>query len=77
MNRLGLVDAVDGLGQDVRELSPLKPIGLTGFGATSMGSVGDAYDNAMAKSFCPSLEYELIERRTFKTRKDARVAVFT
>ena len=27
----------------------------------SMGSQGDAYDNAMAESFFASLEYELVE----------------
>ena len=30
----------------------------------SMGSVGDAYDNAMAESFFASLECELIDRRS-------------
>ena len=30
-----------------------------------MGTVGDAYDNAMAESFFASLEGELIERSTF------------
>ena len=29
----------------------------------SMGMVGDAYDNAMAKSFFATLEFELIDRR--------------
>lgn len=29
----------------------------------SMGTVGDAYDNAMAESFFASLEGELIERQ--------------
>lgn len=43
----------------------------------SMGTVGDAYDNAMAESFFASLECELIDRRTFKTRTEARMAVFT
>ena len=43
----------------------------------SMGTVGDAYDNAMAESFFASLECELIDRRTFKTRIEARLAVFT
>ncbi len=42
-----------------------------------MGSVGDAYDNAMAESFFASLECELIERRSFKTKTEARLAVFT
>jgi putative transposase len=42
----------------------------------SMGSVGDAYDNAMAESFFASLETELLDRTTFRTRADARLAVF-
>ena len=42
----------------------------------SMGSVGDAYDNAMAESFFAALESELLERRRFKTQAEARVAVF-
>jgi putative transposase len=43
----------------------------------SMGTVGDAYDNAMAESFFASLECELIARRTWKTKSEARLAVFT
>ena len=43
----------------------------------SMGSVGDAYDNAMAESFFASLECELIARRSWKTKTEARLAVFT
>lgn len=42
----------------------------------SMGSVGDAYDNAMAESFFASLETELLERRRFKSQAEAQVAVF-
>ncbi len=42
----------------------------------SMGSVGDAYDNAMAESFFATLECELLDRRTFKTQAEARMAVF-
>jgi putative transposase len=42
-----------------------------------MGSVGDAYDNAMAESFFASLECELIDRRSFQTKADARLALFT
>ena len=41
-----------------------------------MGSVGDAYDNAMAESFFATLECELLDRRTFKTQAEARMAVF-
>ena len=44
---------------------------------TSMGTVGDAYDNAMAESFFASLECELIDRRVWKTLTEARTAVFT
>ncbi len=43
----------------------------------SMGSVGDAYDNAMAESFFASLECELLDRRSFETKAAARLAVFT
>ena len=42
----------------------------------SMGSVGDAYDNAMAESFFATLECELLARRRFKTQAEARMAVF-
>ena len=43
----------------------------------SMGTVGDAYDNAMAESFFASLECELIDRRNFKTKTEARLALFS
>jgi putative transposase len=42
----------------------------------STGSVGDAYDNAMAESFFASLERELLSRRRFKTQAEAKMAVF-
>jgi len=42
----------------------------------SMGSVGDAYDNAMAESFFATLECELLDRRRFKNQAEARMAVF-
>src|ERR1700676_4618406 len=42
----------------------------------SMGSVGDAYDNAMAESFFASLERELLRRRRFKNQAEAKMAVF-
>ena len=42
----------------------------------SKRSVGDAYDNALAKSFFATLEYELLDRRRFKPRAEARMAVF-
>ena len=43
----------------------------------SMGSVGDAYDNAMAESFFASLECGRIDRRSFQTKDEARLALFT
>ena len=42
----------------------------------SMGSVGDAYDNAMCESFFATLECELFDRRKFRTKAEARMAVF-
>ena len=41
-----------------------------------MGSVGDAYDNAMCESFFATLECELLDRDRFGTQTDARLAVF-
>jgi putative transposase len=43
----------------------------------SMGSVGDAYDNALCESFFATLECELIDRRRFHSQVEARMAVFT
>jgi putative transposase len=42
----------------------------------SMGTVGDAYDNAMCESFFATLECELIDRTKFKTPAEAERAVF-
>jgi putative transposase len=43
----------------------------------SMGSVGDAYDNAMCESFFATLECELLERRRFASQAEAKIACFT
>ena len=43
----------------------------------SMGSRGDAYDNAMAESFFATLECELLDRHRFPTQAEARVAIFS
>jgi putative transposase len=43
----------------------------------SMGSVGDAYDNAMCESFFATLECELLARRRFASQAQARMAVFS
>jgi putative transposase len=42
----------------------------------SMGSVGDCFDNALCESFFATLECEIIDRFTFRTRREARLAVF-
>ena len=43
----------------------------------SMGSAGDCYDNALCESFFATLECELINRRSFRTHKEARLAIFS
>lgn len=42
----------------------------------SMGSVGDCFDNALCESFFATLECELLDRSTFQTPAEARLAVF-
>jgi putative transposase len=42
----------------------------------SMGSKGDCFDNAVAESFFATLEKDLLRRRSFATRQEARTAVF-
>jgi putative transposase len=51
---------------------------VPGSGCAAAGgcAVGDAYDDAMAESFFAMLERELLNRRTFKTQVEARMAVF-
>jgi putative transposase len=41
----------------------------------SVGSVGDAYDNAMAESFVDSFKTELIADRVWRTRAQHELAV--
>jgi len=43
----------------------------------SMGSVGDAYDNAMCESFFATLECELLDRRRFASQAEARMTCFS
>jgi len=42
----------------------------------SMGSVGNAYDNAMCESFFATLECELFDRHRFRSQAEARMASF-
>ena len=47
-------------------------------GVTTDTSSGDALiDNAMAESFFASLECELIDRKSWQTKTEARLALFT
>ncbi len=42
----------------------------------SMGSKGDPWDNASAESCISTIKNELVKRRTFQTRDQARLALF-
>jgi putative transposase len=42
----------------------------------SMGAVGTAYDNAAAESFFSTLKRELVHRRRFATKTEAKTAIF-
>jgi transposase InsO family protein len=44
--------------------------------AVSMGSRGDAYDNAVAETFFATIKKELVNRRTWPTRLELQSAVF-
>ncbi len=44
--------------------------------AASMGSVGDAYDNAMIESFWGTIKTELLYRHVWPSRHDAEMAIF-
>ena len=50
----------------------LRSAGLLG----SMGTVGDAYDNAVAESFFGTLQLELLDRHHWRTRQELASAIF-
>ena len=50
----------------------LRAAGILG----SMGSVGDAYDNAMAESFFSTLQRELLDEHRWTSRRQLALAVF-
>ena len=50
----------------------LEATGLVG----SMGSIGDAYDNALMESFWATLQSELLDRQTWPTRSSLRSEIF-
>ena len=41
-----------------------------------MGLAGNCYDNALCESFFATLECELIDRHSFRSKLEARLAVF-
>jgi putative transposase len=50
----------------------LQKAGLLG----SMGSVGDCYDNSMMESFWGTLQLEVLDRQSWKTRAELANAIF-
>jgi putative transposase len=50
----------------------LRAAGLLG----SMGTVGDAYDNAVAESFFGTLQLELLDRHHWNSRQQLASAIF-
>ena len=42
----------------------------------SMSRKGDCWDNAVAESFFHTLKVELINGKTYKTRQEAKTAIF-
>ncbi len=50
----------------------LRAAGILG----SMGSIGDAYDNAMAESFFSTLQRELLDEHRWRSRRELALAVF-
>ena len=55
-----------------RSAAPPREAGI----AVSMGSRGDAYDNAVAETFFATLKKELVNRRTWPSRLELQSAVF-
>jgi putative transposase len=41
-----------------------------------MGSIGDCFDDAVAESFFATLECELLDRRSWPTKRELSTAVF-
>ncbi|WP_308015390.1 IS3 family transposase [Pseudonocardia sp. ICBG1293] len=42
----------------------------------SMGSIGDCYDNSLVESFWGTMQLELLDSRTWKTRAELATAIF-
>ncbi len=41
-----------------------------------MGSIGDCFDNSMAESFLATLQTELLDRHSWRSRKELARAIF-
>ena len=50
----------------------LRSAGLLG----SMGTISDAYDNALCESFFGTLQLELLDQHRWRTRRELALAIF-
>lgn len=89
-NRLGLSDAAGVTNSDSSTERNIRSQGGRGWYTSgryrelletheiepSMSRTGNCYDNAMAESFWGKLKTEMVYHRRFKTKAEARVAVF-
>jgi putative transposase len=71
----GLIHHSDQGSQQYVSLAFGRAAGEAGI-AVSMGSRGDAYDNAVAETFFATLKKELVNRRTWPDRLELQSAVF-
>ncbi|MCA1708629.1 MAG: integrase core domain-containing protein [Actinobacteria bacterium] len=56
---------------NTRDTQRLADLGI----AASVGSVADAYDNAMAESFVGTFKTEFVDGRRFRSRFEAELAI--
>jgi transposase InsO family protein len=54
----------------------IQPASVRGQLIPSLGSVGDAYDNAMVESFWGRMQTELLNSRKWKTRIEPSTEIF-
>ena len=57
-------------------MRPGRRQALHGLRGRERSSAGDCYDKAMRESFLATRECEIIERQRFRTRAEARMALF-
>lgn len=56
---------------------PLLSYGIQSSFRQSMSAKGDCYDNSPMESFFATLKKELIHKRRFKTREQAKIAIIS